>query len=352
MEQDILEEINKKYTSMSKSQRQIATFITAHYDKAAYLPAKKLAAQIGISESTVVRFAAFMGFPGYNEFQEAIAKRITTKLGFEEDEKGSHAPEKVFDYELRKKNNTLAGGVLSRDIMNIEQTLRDLNPKAFENAATILYEARTVYIIGLRTCLPLAQLLGFYLSTLRPNVVIVGSTDLSETFEKLVHASSQDVVVGISFPNYSMRTLRAMEFANERKARLIAITDSIYSPMILYSSCNLYAKTEGGGMIDSMAAPLSLINALIVQTAEKYKKTYNEKMKILSEAWDNYQCYDADAIGAKYYYDEDAVEQEENSMTQPSEEKKEMSAQEKREEVIEGQMELTNLLKSMEDSNG
>ena len=268
--------------------------------------------------------------------------------------------------------------MLSRDILNIEQTLRDINPKVMDNAATLLYEARTVYIVGLRTCLPLAQFLGFYLSMLRGNVVVVGTTDLSETFEKMVHVGPEDVVVGISFPNYSVRTLRAMEFANERRARLIAITDSVYSPLILYSSCNLFAKSDLISIVDSMTAPMSLINALIVQMCEKYKKTLDEKLKVLGDAWDNYQSYEQDSIGAKYYYPE-----EENSVGEmdrvadtaktfepmPLDEKESLAEEIHRtqasglaeitkqmsevkedapEELIEGQMDIMNVLSAME----
>ncbi len=376
MEIDILEEINNKYGSMTKGQRQIATFVTAHYDKAAFLPAKKLGAVIGVSESTVVRFATFLGFPGYNEFQTAVAKRITEKLGFEEhDEPEAPIQKTEPDYKARRQSKTLAGGVLSRDIMNIEQTLRDLNPKVLDNAATLLYEARTVYIVGLRTCLPLAQFFGFYLSMLRPNVVVVGSTDLSETFEKMVHVGEEDVVVGISFPNYSVRTLRAMEFANERRARLIAITDSVYSPLILYSSCNLFAKSDLISIVDSMTAPISLINALMVQMCEKYKKTLDEKLKTLGDAWDNYQSYEQDAIGAKYYYPEEDGSTEEKEPL--AEEYEPMASKEKEplaeeihrtqasglaeitnqmtevkedasEELIDGQMDIMHVLSAME----
>lgn len=379
MEIDVLEAINQKYGEMTKGQRQIATYVTSHYDKAAFLPAKKLGAVIGVSESTVVRFATFLGFPGFSEFQEAVARRITEKLGFEDKEDIEPTIKRSEpDYHSRRQSSTLAGGVLSRDILNIEQTLRDINPKVMDNAATLLYEARTVYIVGLRTCLPLAQFLGFYLSMLRGNVVVVGTTDLSETFEKMVHVGPEDVVVGISFPNYSVRTLRAMEFANERRARLIAITDSVYSPLILYSSCNLFAKSDLISIVDSMTAPMSLINALIVQMCEKYKKTLDEKLKVLGDAWDNYQSYEQDSIGAKYYYPE-----EENSVGEmdrvadtaktfepmPLDEKESLAEEIHRtqasglaeitkqmsevkedapEELIEGQMDIMNVLSAME----
>ena len=160
----------------------------------------------------------------------------------------------------------------------------------------IILEAKTVYIMGVRSCEPLADFLQFYLNMIRGNVVLLRTTSVSETFEQMIRIDERDAFVGISFPRYSMRTLKAMEFANDRNAKVIAVTDSVHSPMNLYSSCNLFARSDMVSIVDSLVAPLSMINALVVAMCLKQPEEVKENLKNLEEAWNNYQVYLNDEI--------------------------------------------------------
>ena len=160
----------------------------------------------------------------------------------------------------------------------------------------IILEAKTVYIMGVRSCEPLADFLQFYLNMIRGNVVLLRTTSVSETFEQMIRIDEQDAFVGISFPRYSMRTLKAMEFANDRNAKVIAVTDSVHSPMNLYSACNLFARSDMVSIVDSLVAPLSMINALVVAMCLKQPEEVKENLKNLEEAWNNYQVYLNDEI--------------------------------------------------------
>ncbi len=186
--------------------------------------------------------------------------------------------------------------MLKADIEKLSHTLENLDVNAFDTAVSILLEARTVYIMGLRSNEPLASFLHFYLSMIRNDVRLVNTTSISETFEQMIHISDKDCFVGISFPRYSMRTLKAMEFANDRNAKVIALTDSVHSPMNLYSSCNLFARSDMVSIVDSLVAPLSVINALVVAMCMKAPGNVKKHLKTLEEVWNNYQVYLNDEI--------------------------------------------------------
>lgn len=288
------EKIKDKYKKLSKNQKKIADYILNHFEQAAFLNAPKMAEAVGVSESTVIRFAAGLGFSTYGEFQKEMLEWIQNKISAQELPK-NETPVLKNEKELTDVS-ILIKNVLESDAKNILDTISYIDPNVFHTATHILMTARSVYIVGIRTCAPLAEFLQFYLNIFRGNVHVVNTTSVSETFEQMVHVDSNDAVVGISFPQYSMRTLKAMEFANERNAKLIAITDSEFSPLNLYSSCNLFAKSSLTSIVDSLTAPLSIINALIVSMSVNYREQLKKNLKEMEEVWDNYQIYQDDDI--------------------------------------------------------
>jgi len=292
---DIITRINDHFNSMSKSHKAIAVFIEEHYDQAVFMTAAKMGETLGISESTVVRFAAGIGYEGYPEFQKALAEWVKNKL---------NVVQKIGAKYGRSSQSEILNSVLSADIEKIQDTIVNMDTAAFETAVNIILEAKTIYIIGMRSCAPLADFLHFYLHMIRGNVQLLRSTSVSEMFEQMIRIDEKDAIVGISFPRYSMRTLKAMEFANDRNAKVITITDSIHSPMNLYSSCNLLARSDMVSIVDSLVAPLSVINALVVALCLKRPEEVKNNLEQLEYAWNNYQVYLNDEIN---FIDEDAM---------------------------------------------
>ncbi|MBQ2450132.1 MAG: MurR/RpiR family transcriptional regulator [Lachnospiraceae bacterium] len=284
---DTISRINDKYNKMSKSHKKIATFILDHYEQAAFMTAAKLGATVGISESTVVRFAYCLGYEGYPEFQEALAEWVKNKL---------NSVQKIGAKYGKSTQSEILTAVLAADMENINATIEHVDPQAFETAVETVLNAEHVYIIGIRSCEPLARFLYFYLNMIRGNVILLASTSTSEIFEQMIRIDEKDAMIGISFPRYSMRTLKALEFANDRNAKVISITDTIHSPMCLYSSCNLMARSEMVSIVDSLAAPLSLINALVVALCLKRPDDVRKTLESLEDVWDNYQVYLKDEI--------------------------------------------------------
>lgn len=284
---DILSRISEHFEGMSKSHKMIANYISAHYDQAVFMTAAKLGETLGISESTVVRFAAGIGYDGYPEFQKALEECVKGKL--------SSIQKMDAKYGSSSQSEILTS-VLMSDIEKIQDTIQNLDPAAFEMAVSIIMEAETIYIMGLRSNEPLAAFLHFYLNMIRGNVVFLSTTSATETFEQMIRICEKDCFIGISFPRYSMRTLKAMEFANDRNAKVIALTDNIHSPMILYSSCNLFARSDMVSIVDSLVAPLSVINALVVALCLKSPQEVKKNLEMLEDVWNNYQVYLNDEI--------------------------------------------------------
>lgn len=284
---DTMSRINEKYNKMSKSHKRIAEFIMDHYEQAAFMTAAKLGATVGISESTVVRFAYQLGYEGYPEFQDDLADWVKSKL---------NSVQKIGAKYGKSTQSEILTSVLTADMKKIEDTIEHVDPHAFETAVDTILEANHVYIIGIRSCEPLARFLHFYLNMIRSDVILVDSTSTSEFFEQMIRIDEKDAVIGISFPRYSMRTLKAMEFANDRNAKVISITDTIHSPMCLYSSCNLMARSDMVSIVDSLVAPLSLINALVVALCLKRPDDVRKNLDILGTVWENYQVYGSDEI--------------------------------------------------------
>ncbi len=258
-----------------------------HYDTAVFMTAATLGKEIGISESTVVRFAAGLGYDGYPKFQKALEEWVKSKWNSLQQMGAKYG---------NSSQSEILTSVIRADMEKMEDTIHNLDPAAFETAVSSILEAKHVYVIGLRSCEPLASFLSFYLSMIRGDVMQLKTTSTTELFEQMIRVSDEDVVIGISFPRYSMRTLKAMEFANDRNAKVITITDSVHSPMNLYSSCNLLARSDMVSIVDSLVAPLSVINALVVALCVKAPEQASKNLKDLEEVWANYQVYLNDEI--------------------------------------------------------
>lgn len=284
---DVMSQINEKFAKMSKGHKKIATFIMDHYEQAAFMTAAKLGETVGISESTVVRFAYALDYEGYPEFQDALADWVKNKL---------NSVQKIGAKYGKSTQSEILTSVLNADMEKISDTIEHVDPHAFETAVDSILNARNIYVVGVRSCEPLARFMQFYLNMIRGNVHLVCSTSTSEMFEQMIRVNEKDVVIGISFPRYSMRTLKMMEFANDRNAKVITMTDTIHSPMCLYSSCNLMARSDMVSIVDSMVAPLSLINAMIVALCLKRPNDVKKHLETLEQVWDNYQVYQKDEI--------------------------------------------------------
>ena len=284
---DVITRINEHYGKMSKGQKAISAFIYDHYDQAVFMTAAKLGDTVGVSESTVVRYAMFIGYNGYPEFQRDLEDWVQNKI---------NSVQKIGAKYGKSTQSEILTSVLQADIEKLQDTIQKLDPTAFETAVDIILEAKSVYVMGVRSCEPLAEFLNFYLNMIRGNVILLKTTSVSETFEQMIRIDEQDAMIGISFPRYSMRTLKAMEFANDRNAKVITVTDSVHSPMNLYSSCNLLARSDMVSIVDSLVAPLSVINALVVAMCLKRPEEVKKNLKNLEEAWNNYQVYLNDEI--------------------------------------------------------
>lgn len=284
---DILTRINEGYSTFSKGQKIIAAYVIDHYDLAVFMTAKQLGDAVGISESTVVRFATTIGYDGFPEFSKGLEAFYKDKM---------NRVQKIGAKYGKSSQSEVINSVLKADIEKIEHTMANIDVEAFDLATDILLKSRKVYVVGIRTCEPLAEFLAFYLNMIRPDVVLLKTTSASEMFEQMIRIDEHDCIVGISFPRYSMRTLKAMEFANDRNAKVITITDSVHSPMNLYSSCNLLARSDMVSIVDSLVAPLSVINALVVALCLKQPKEVRTNLENLEIAWSNYQVYLNDEI--------------------------------------------------------
>ncbi len=284
---DLTSRINECYGSLSKGQKILATYITDNYDKAVFLTAAKMGQVVGVSESTVVRFATHLGYKGYPEFQKALEETVRNKLNSIQRMEVTYG---------RISQSHILETVLQSDQEKIKDTLEHIDEHAFELAVDTIIKAKHIYIVGIRSCAPLAAFMAFYFNLMFENVTLLQTNNSSELFEQMVRISKDDVIIGISFPRYSMRTLKAMEFANNRNAKVITLTDSVHSPMNLYSSCNLIARSDMASIVDSLVAPLSVINALIVALCMKKQGEVAKTLETLEDIWNEYQVYENDEI--------------------------------------------------------
>ena len=284
---ELLGRMEERRSQMSKGQKRLADYVSKNYDKAVFLTAAKLGEVVGVSESTVVRFATQLGYKGYPGFQKALEELVRNKLNSIQRMEVTYG---------RISQSEIIEAVLHSDIEKIKLTLEAIDQKAFDLAIDTLLNAKRVYVIGIRSCAPLASFLSFYLNLVCENVTLVNTNSSSEIFEQLIRINEEDVIVGISFPRYSMRTLKALEFASNRKAKVITLTDSVHSPMTLYSSCNLIARSDMASIVDSLVAPLSVVNALVVALCMKKQKDVIATLETLEQIWDEYQVYSSDEL--------------------------------------------------------
>ncbi len=284
---ELLKKIDDGYLKFSKGQRKLADFIRKDYDKAAFLTAAKMGEEVGVSESTVVRFAMALGYDGYPGFQKALGEMVRTKLNSIQRMEVTYG---------RISQGEILASVLQSDIEKIKLTMEVIDQDAFELAVDTILNARKIYVVGIRSCAPLASFLCFYLNLVCDDVIAVDTSSPSEIFEQMLRINEEDVIIGISFPRYSMRTLKALEYASNRKAKVITLTDSVHSPMTLYSSCNLIARSDMASIVDSLVAPLSVVNALVVALCMKKQNDVITTLETLEQIWDEYQVYSKDEL--------------------------------------------------------
>lgn len=277
---DVIDRLNLTGKHLSKGHMRIAEFVAAHYNTAAHMTAGTLAKNAGVSESTVVRFAMALGYEGYPQLQKALQEVVRHRL----------TAVQRLELSSDMVQAQVLQTVLKGDIQNIRATVDEMDMIAFQNAVERILSARTIYVVGLRSAAPLAQFFGYYLNYIFDNVHLV-SSGWADVFEEIVRISRDDVLVGISFPRYSTRTLEAMRFARKSGAQVIAITDGPLSPLKAASDVCLEAQTEMASFVDSLAAPLSVINALIVSLAINRKDELSNHFKQLEGIWDAHSVY-------------------------------------------------------------
>lgn len=283
MKQFILSKPENCGKKLSKGHKKLAQYISSNYDKAAFMTASKLGEKVGVSESTVVRFATEMGFKGYPELQKELQQMIKSKL--------TAVQRMEVTSNLIGENNAIKK-VLNGDIELIRDTLESVSEAEFKKSVELINNAKKIYILGVRSSAALASFLYFYLNPVFENVILVDTASGSEMFEKMFRISEDDVCVSISFPRYSKQTINALRFINDRGSKIIAITDSAFSPIAEFADALLVAKSDMVSVVDSLVAPLSLINALIVAlTFSRREEVYNNFNR-LESIWDEYQVYD------------------------------------------------------------
>jgi len=269
--------------SFSKGQKAIANFILTSYDKAAFMTASKLGRTVNVSESTVVRFAAELGYDGYPAMQKALQEMIRGKLT---------SIQRIEVSNDRIGTQDILPRVMHSDIEKIRMTLEEVDRAEFNATVDAIVGAKRIYILGVRSASALASFLGFYFNLIFENVVIVHTSSVSEVFEQILRVGEGDIVIGISFPRYSQRTVRAMHFAHDRRATVVAITDGSTSPLASIADHALLAKSDMASFVDSLVAPLSLVNALIMAVGRKKNEDLSKTFETLERIWDEYEVYE------------------------------------------------------------
>lgn len=283
MKRNLLKEIKDRMHTFSKGQKLISVYILDNYDKAAYMTAAKLGAIVNVSESTVVRFAIELGFDGYPEFQHSLQEIVRTKL--------------TSFQRIEVTNNIIGDGdvltkVLLADSDKIRHTLEEIDRAAFDRAVDEIVNARRIYVVGVRSSSALASFLGHSLGQIFDEVKILEPTSGSEMFEQILNIGENDVIIAISFPRYSKKIINAVDYAKHRGASVIAITDSAMSPIAQGASQVLLARSDMASFVDSLVAPLSIINAIIVAVSRAKQDELTERLRKLEEIWDEYDVYD------------------------------------------------------------
>lgn len=279
---DLIEHIEESLPMLSKGQRLIAKYILNNYDKAAYMTASALGSEVGVSESTVVRFANEMGFDGYPALQTQIREVVRVRLtSVQRVEAANHrfSEDEVLEYSL----NT--------DIENIKSTLESVDKDEFVKAVDMILGARNIYILGMRSSAVLAEYMNYYFDLLLDNVRLIRSAGGSEIFEHIMKVHEDDVFIAISFPRYTTGVVNATEYASKTGAKVIAITDSLSSPIVPHSDVTLVAKSEMVSFVDSLVAPMALINAMFAYIGKKMHSEVSETLDRLEQVWKEYNVY-------------------------------------------------------------
>ena len=280
---DILTYIQENMSTFSKGQKLIANYILQSYDKAAFMTASKLGKTVNVSESTVVRFAAELGFDGYPSMQKTLQEMIRNKLT---------SIQRVEVSNERIGNQDIMTMVMQSDIEKIRLTLDETDRSSFNEAVSAISSAKKIYILGVRSASVLADFISFYFRFMFDNLVSVDTTSISEVFEQILRISADDVFIGLSFPRYSKRTVKAMQFAKDRGAKVIAITDSKVSPLTKMADVSLLAKSDMASFVDSLVAPVSLVNALIVAVSREKTVQLETSLNGLEKIWEEYEVYE------------------------------------------------------------
>lgn len=281
--QDLIKRIQGRFNEMSKGHKLIANYIINHFDRAAFLTAAKLGEVVGVSESTVVRFALELGFDGYPRLQKMLQELIKSKLT---------SIQRIEVTSNRINEENILKSVLQSDIEKLKITLDEIDQTSFNKIVECILNARKIYILGVRSSSPLASFLGFYFNLIFDNIRLVHTTSVSEMFEQILRAQTGDVVIGISFPRYSKRTVKALQFVKSQGASVVAITDNHESPLAEHADHCIFARSDMASFVDSLIAPLSVINALIVAVGMRKKQQVYETFEKLEKIWDEYQVYE------------------------------------------------------------
>ena len=283
MKRDLLNIIEEHSKDFSKGQRRIADYITRNYDKAAYMTASRLGSLVDVSESTVVRFAIELGFDGYPDMQRAMQEFVRTRLtSFQRIEVTNNL---IGDSDILEK-------VLSSDIDKIKHTCDHIDRDSFNDAVNAIINAKRIYIVGVRSSSTLAGFLDYNFKMIFDDVRLVQNPSGSEIFEQIMNINKDDVLIAISFPRYSTRIINAVEFAKNAGANIIALTDTEKSPIAAGADQLVLAQSDMVSFVDSLVAPLSILNAIIVAVAKKKQDEVTDRLRRLEEIWDEYDVYD------------------------------------------------------------
>ena len=278
----LLTRIDLMMNSFSKGQKRIALYIEEHYDKAAFMTASKLGQTVGVSESTVVRFATELGYDGYPCLQKAMQEMIRNKLT---------SVQRIEVTSSRIGNENVLDRVLNQDIEKIRRTIEETSHEDFNRAVQEICNAERIYIFGVRSTAAIASFLAYYFELIFDNVRLINTTSATSTYEHIFRITEKDVIIGISFPRYSSMAIEAMNFARSRGAHAVALTDSMASPLVQSADSVLIARSDMASIVDSLVAPLSLINALIVATVLKKKEEVSETFRNLEQVWNREGVY-------------------------------------------------------------
>ena len=287
---NLLVRIDLSRKDFSKGQRRIAAYIEEHYDEAAFMTAAKLGEVVGVSESTVVRFATQIGYEGYPYLQKAMQEMIRDKLS---------SVQRIEVTTGRIGTGDVVESVLNQDIDKIKRTIEEVSRDDFKKTVQAIINAENIYVFGVRSASYIASFFGYYLDLIFGNVRILDSTSKSTTFEKLFRITDKDVMIGISFPRYSTMAVDAMNFAHERGAEVVAITDSMISPLVTNADEVLLARSDIASVVDTLVAPLSLINALLVAVVIERKDEIISTFSELEKVWQEQNVYARDDTGDK-----------------------------------------------------